>query len=74
MRYFVQHPHAADSLEGIARWRLQQQRVLDLVAETSDAVEQLVEEGLLERVTLPGGGTLYRLRPEQEGTARRLAE
>ena len=74
MRYFVQHPHAADSLEGIARWRLIEQRTRDLVAETSDAVEQLVEEGLLERVTLPGGQTLYRLRPDQADVARRLVE
>ena len=74
MRYFVQHPEAADSLEGIARWRLIEQRTRDLVAETSDAVEQLVDEGLLERVTLPGGQTLYRLRPDQADVARRLVE
>jgi hypothetical protein len=74
MRYFVQHPHAADSLEGIARWRLIEQRTRDLVAETGDAVEQLVGEGLLERVSLPGGQMLYRLNPEKADTVRRLAE
>jgi hypothetical protein len=74
MRYFVQHPHAADSLEGIARWRLIEQRTRDLVEETSGAVEQLVEEGLLERVTVPGGKTLYRLNPDRQDAARRLVE
>jgi hypothetical protein len=73
MRYFVQHPHAADSLEGIARWRLLDQRARDLVAETGRAIEQLVEEGLLEEVSA-GGQTLYRLNPDKRDDARRLVE
>jgi Fe2+ or Zn2+ uptake regulation protein len=74
MRYFVQHPHAADSLEGIARWRLFEQRARDVVAETGTALQQLVEEGFLEKVSVAGGQTLYRLDPEKRDAARRLAQ
>src|SRR5688572_9205058 len=74
MRYFVQHPLAADSLEGIARWRLLEQRACDLVAETSSAVAMLVGEGMLEEVAVAGGKTLYRLNPAKIDAARQFLE
>lgn len=74
MRYFVQHPHAADSLEGIARWRLMEQRARDLVAETGTALAALVAQGILEEVPLAGGRTLYRLNPRKLEAAKQLAE
>ncbi len=74
MRYFVHHPHAADSLEGIARWRLLEQRTRDLVAETGSAIAQLVEQGILEEVHVRGGRTLYRLNPDKLEAAKEIAE
>ena len=74
MRYFVQHPAAADSLEGIARWRLLEQRAQDLVAETSDALALLVEHGMVEKISVPGGRALYRLNPDRADAARELLE
>lgn len=74
MRYFVQNPSAADSLEGIARWRLLRQRVRDVVDETDVALQILVERGVVDRLTVTGGPALFRLKPEKESEARQMAE
>jgi len=73
MRYFVQHPSAVDSLEGIAQWRLLRQRVRDVVDETDAALQILVDRGVIDRVAVTGGPALFRLKPEKEDEARRLA-
>ena len=64
MRYFTEHPQAADSLEGVARWRLLQQRVEETVVETEAALEWLVARGVLQRVDIAAGQPLYRLANE----------
>jgi len=74
MRYFVQNPHAADSLEGIARWRLLEMRVRDVVGETDVALSQLVGRGLVERIDVAGGPDLFRLNAERAEAARMLLE
>jgi hypothetical protein len=48
--YFLHHPGAADSVEGIAQWRLQAERIERTVRETQDAVRWLVDNGYLEEV------------------------
>lgn len=72
MRYFTEHPHAADSLEGIARWRLLEQRIQQTVDETAEALAWLVERGYLRRIDVPGGPPLFRRNEEQgeEGSGR----
>lgn len=72
VRYFVEHPESADSLEGIARWRLLERRLHETVHETAEAVEWLVGRGYLQAIDTPGGRLLYRLPPERVNDAARL--
>ena len=74
MRYFLQHPTAADTLEGIARWRLLQERARDVVTETDAALALLVERNILEEIRAAGVPPLYRLKPDKAEDARRLLE
>ena len=67
--YFLHNPHAADDLEGVARWRLMSQTVHRDVQETSQALEYLVERGLLTRVLRPGSA-FFRLKAEQRDGAK----
>jgi hypothetical protein len=75
LSYFVQNHRAADTLEGIARWRLLQEEVRRNVHETERALEWLVEQGLVEELRPPGYQTpIFRLnRARQEDAVRFLA-
>lgn len=70
LRYFVREPLALDTVEGIARWRLLNERLQRGVEETRVAVEWLSDQGFLERVAVSGCEPLFRLvadkRPEAE--------
>ena len=65
---------AVDSVEGIARWRLLDQRVRDVVRETDAALALLVERDLVEEIHLAGAPTLFRLNAVKSDTARQLLE
>jgi hypothetical protein len=47
LSYFMRNPQAADNLEGIARWRLQDEIIRRKVEETRRALAWLVERGFL---------------------------
>jgi len=59
--YFLRNPRAADSLEGIARWRLLSENVRRTVEETREALRWLVDNGLLTATAIPGAETIYSL-------------
>jgi hypothetical protein len=61
LSYFIRNPQATDSLEGIARWRLLQERIHRTVQETNAALVWLVSEGYLREVLNPGAESLYQL-------------
>ena len=54
LSYFIRHPQAADSLEGIARWRLLDESVRHTVTATREALDWLVARGVLQQVRGPG--------------------
>ena len=72
MRYFVEHPHAVDSLEGVARWRLLQQRVDEIVADTESALDWLVNRGLVQRIDVTSGPPLFCVVEEKVCDVERL--
>jgi uncharacterized membrane protein len=72
VRYFVEHPESADSVEGIVRWRLLERRLHETMQETAVAVEWLVGRSLLQEIDTPGGRKLYRLPADRVGDAERL--
>ena len=74
LAYFLRNPSAADSLEGIARWRLLEEEIHRKVVETRRALEWLVREGFLIETTHPATGRLFRLNPEAQRQAELLLE
>jgi hypothetical protein len=63
LRYFVRNPQAADSLEGVARWRLMDEVIRRKLDETQAALEWLVVEGYLNTSVSPGGTVTFSLNP-----------
>ena len=61
MSYFRHHPRAADSLEGIARWRLLEERAHLQIEATARALRWLVARGQLVEELRPGMTALFRL-------------
>ena len=68
LEYFLRNPQAADDLEGVARWRLMSQTIYRDLQETRQALEYLVQKGLLTRVSRPGSA-FFRLQTEQRAGA-----
>ncbi len=50
LAYFVRNRKAADTVEGIARWRLSEEQVNRSLQQVDLAISWLVEQGLLEEV------------------------
>jgi hypothetical protein len=70
LRYFLRNPQSADTLEGIVRWRLLEERIHHTLVETQSALEQLVAEGYLRVVSVSGSENIYTLNT----TKRKKAE
>ena len=61
LRYFVEHPEAADTLEGLARWRLIRLKKELTMEQFSAALEWLVAHGFLKRISKSFAGPIYLL-------------
>jgi hypothetical protein len=59
LAYFVRNPRAADSLEGVVRWRLLEEKIFSTVEDTREAIEWLVEQKYLSRISTPGREPFY---------------
>lgn len=69
LNYFLRNPQMADTLEGIARWRLMNETIHRSVEETNEALEWLTEQGFLARVPRAGAGMIFRLNPDKRDGA-----
>ncbi len=72
--YFVRHPRAADTLDGIVRFRVLEELLRRSLDETEAALDQLVAGGLLRREAVPGARVLYRLEYERRHDAQRALD
>ena len=72
LAYFVHNPSAADSVEGIARWRIMDEKIRFTVQETFAVLRWLVAEGYLDEVPTRGAGRIFRLNSERIDDAREL--
>lgn len=52
--YLANHPHAADSIEGIVKWWLPQQRYVDAHDKIAKALEYLIAQGVVKKIDIPG--------------------
>lgn len=71
LRYFLHHPQSADSLEGVARWRLLEETIHHTLTQTNGALEQLIAKGFLRVVSVPGSDSIYTLNPAKRDEAAR---
>jgi hypothetical protein len=60
--YLQKNPEASDTLEGIAAWWLEQQRIEQLVEEVAEALELLVKKGAVKAHKKPDGITTYKIK------------
>lgn len=67
LAYLREHPHAMDTVEGIAAWWLPRYQVRVAVESVARALETLASRGLLEPVA-DGNRMLYRLRSGDGGS------
>lgn len=65
LSYFLCNPHAADNLEGVARWRVPQEAVHFAVEQVSHALSWLVEQGFLLHEISTGMSRVFRLNHER---------
>ena len=72
LSYFVRNPKAADSLEGVARWRLLEEQVHRTVQETEAAMAYLVSQGFLEEIATAGSGKVFRMKTNRRAEAIRF--
>lgn len=72
LRYFLRNPQAVDSLEGIARWRLMDERIHRDVEEIRQALRGLVARRLLVEESVPGAAPVFRLNKEEVQAAKAL--
>lgn len=58
-RYIEDHPRSKDSLDGIRSWWLTEGTVSTAPGKVQEAVDRLVEKGVLTREVLPDGAIIY---------------
>jgi len=70
LNYFMRNPQAADTYEGIVRWRLREELIHQITGETQDALGWLVSRGFLCEESVAPGLPLFRLNPDKSGEAQ----
>lgn len=61
LRYFTRNPQATDTVEGVARWRLLDERVYTDLRRVRRAIEWLVSNRLLVQESVTGSRSFFRL-------------
>lgn len=74
LRYFLRNPQAADSLEGVVRWRLAEENVHRTVQATRYALQLLVDKGYLLERRSAVAGEFFALNPKKRREAERFAQ
>ena len=72
LQYFLRCPGAADTIEGLVRWRLLEETIHRSVEEVNQALSWLVDEGFLLQESAVGSDPIFRLNAEREIEARNL--
>jgi hypothetical protein len=72
LSYFLHNPNAADTVEGIACWRLMEERVRHTVELTSSALDWLVSRGFIVEMRTHSSIRIFQLNKERLAEARRF--
>jgi Fe2+ or Zn2+ uptake regulation protein len=60
--HLVENPRAGDTVEGITRWWLLQQNIVQAIAQVQAALDHLVKQNAVTKHQGPDGRTYYRAR------------
>ena len=60
-KYLQDHPHAADTLDGISKWWISRIRVEEATLTVSKALEILEREGKIKKTVSVNGKQIYSL-------------
>lgn len=63
--YISNRPDAADTLEGLTLWWISRQRLLEAEKNVRQAVEYLIDQGVIEKRAMADGRVLYRATPKK---------
>lgn len=69
LNYFMRNSQAADTYEGVVRWRLREETIHHTTQETQDALGWLVARGFLREERIAPGPALFRLNREKRAEA-----
>jgi hypothetical protein len=69
LSYFVRNCEACDSLEGLVRWQLLEETIVERMQDTEVALQRLVKGGYLIEECRPGTAPLYRMNGERQAAA-----
>ena len=73
LSYLLHHPAAADTFEGIVRWRILEEIAERTVASTEEAMRWLIARGLVREEKIARGRIIYRLDQARRDEAELLA-
>ena len=74
LNYFVRNRNAADSLEGVARWRLLEEQIQRSLQQTEAALKWLVAKGYLQEIKPAGSVHLFRLAQDRQAKALKFLQ
>ncbi len=64
LNYLRKNPDEVDNLEGITQWWLELTRIESSVDEVADALESLIQKGIIRMHKLKDGTTFYKITKE----------
>lgn len=64
--YLEKNPEAGDTLEGIAAWWLEHQKVEQVVDEVAEALDYLLKKNVIRVFKLQSGTSFYKINRESE--------
>jgi hypothetical protein len=70
LNYFMRNREAADTYEGIVRWRLREESIHQITEETEQALGWLVSRGYLREEQRATGPSVFRLDPSKQAEAQ----
>lgn len=74
LRYFNRNPKAADTVEGIVRWRLLDESIRSNVETVMETIAWLVSQGLLVKESGSGADTVFRVNPDRIDEIKHFVE
>jgi hypothetical protein len=69
MHYYLTHPTAVDTSEGLARWRLLEEYVERTMRETQEALDWLVARGFLREIPRRSGRPVFMMNTDRRQEA-----